>query len=104
MDINELKKQSDRSFEIALAKQNALELAKSKMVLAHDGHLFLANSETINLIQNLMQHKKEFVVLDSKDNPAFITDPVKFLERLIEKNQEVLNQYHQTYKQFQTLR
>ena len=101
MDINELKKQSDRSFEIALAKQNALELAKSKMVLAHDGHLFLANSETINLIQNLMQHKKEFVVLD---NPAFITDPVKFLERLIEKNQEVLNQYHQTYKQFQTLR
>lgn len=104
MDINELKKQSDRSFDIALAKQNALEKAQSRMILAFDGHLFLANAELINLVQTLAKYKDQFVVLDSKNNPALITDPTQFLERLIEKNQEVLNQYLQTHKQFETLR
>jgi|TARA_R100000027_G_scaffold51816_1_gene40499 hypothetical protein len=104
MDINELKKQSDRSFDIAVRKQNALEKAKSRMILAYEGHLFLANAETINLVDTLAKHKSQFVVIDSNDNPALITNPTQFLERLIEKNQEVLNQYQNTYKQFQTLR
>ena len=104
MDISELKKQSDRSYSTALAKQNALEKAKSRMILAHDGHLFLANPETINLVQTLSKHHDQFVVLDSNDNPCMVTDPATLLAKLISKNQEVLNTYHQSHKELQTLR
>ena len=104
MEINEFKKQSDKSYSIALAKQNALEKAKSRMLMGHDGHLFLANPETINLVHALKQHHDQFVILDSNDNPCKIADPTVFLEKLITKNQEVLNTYHQAYKQFETLR
>jgi len=100
MDINELKKQSDKSYSIALAKQNELEKARSKMIMAYDGHLFLADVTTINLVQTLKQHRDEFVVLDSNDNPALIKDPSNFLDRLIAKNQEVLNSYLQAHKKF----
>ena len=104
MDISELKKQSDRSYSTALAKQNALEKAKSRMILAHDGHLLLANPETINLVQTLSKHHDQFVILDSNDNPYMVTDPATLLEKLISKNQEVLNTYHQAHKEFQRLR
>jgi len=104
MDIDELKKQSDRSYEIALAKQNALEQARSKMVLAYEGHLFLADPLTINLVRTLSDFHEQFVLLDSKDNPSLINDPKDFLSKLIEKNQEALNQYYQTYVKNRTLR
>ena len=103
MEIDELKKQSDRSFETALAKQNALEKARSRMVFAYDGHLFLANAETINLV-NAMSDRDTFVLLDTNDNPALIDDPTAFLSKLIERNQEVLNSYHQIYLELQKLR
>jgi|TARA_R110000803_G_scaffold135903_1_gene202853 hypothetical protein len=104
MDINELKKQSDKSYSLALAKQNALEKAKSRMIMAYNGHLFLANPETINLVQTLAQHHGEFVILDTNNNPCMVTDPAALLEKLIAKNQEVLNTYHQAHKEFQKLR
>ena len=104
MDISELKKQSDRSFEIALAKQNAVEKAKTRMVLAYQGHLFLADAETINIVKTIKEFKDEFVILDSKDNPVLIDNPDEFLDKLIQKNQEALNQYYQTYIDFKKLR
>ena len=104
METTELKKQSDRSYSIALAKQNALEKAKSKQILAYNGHLFLADAHTINLVKVLKEQRQEFVILDSNDNPALIDKSEDFLEKLIAKNQEVLNTYHQEYQQFKKLR
>ena len=105
MDISEFKKQSDKYYSIALAKQNALEKAKSKMLMAFDGHLFLANAETINLVKTLSElHTSPFYILDTNDNPVEITDPKKLLEQLITRNQEVLNNYHADFKNFETLR
>ena len=105
MDINDFKKQSEKSYGIALAKQNALEKARSRMIMAYEGHLFLANAETINLVKTLSElNTSPFYILDTNDNPVEITDPKILLEKLITKNQEVLNTYHETYKQFATLR
>ena len=76
MDINDFKKQSEKSYGIALAKQNALEKAKSKMIMAYEGHLFLANAETINLVKTLSElHTSPFYILDTNDNPVEIADP-----------------------------
>ena len=104
MEVKDLKKISEKSYTIALAKQNALEKAQSRMILAHNGHLFTANTDTINLVETLSKRHDQFVILDSNNNPCLISDPLLFLDRLIEKNQEVLNIYYQTYKEFQKLR
>jgi len=38
--------------------------------------------------------------LDSNDNPAEITDPKDFLSKLVERNQESINEYHTLYSKF----
>jgi len=100
MDIRDLKKQSDLSYDIAIAKRNALEKAHSRQVLAYAGHLFRADPQTISLVRTLKETNDNFFVLDTNNNPVEITVPDDFLARLIERNQETLNAYHQTYKTF----
>jgi hypothetical protein len=105
MDISEIKKISDRSYDIALAKQNALEKAQSRLLVAHEGHIFLANAETINIVRTLDElHSTPFCILDTNNNPVQIAEPKKFLELLVMKHQEALNSYYQAYKQFSKIR
>ena len=88
MDIHELKRQSDLSYDTAVAKRNALE------------HLFRADPTTICLVRTLKESRDNFYLLDTNSNPVEITDPAEFLSILVERNQEGLNTYHQIYKTF----
>ena len=100
MDIGELKKQADLSYDISVAKRNALERAESRQIFAYNGHLFRADAETICLVQTLKQHKDSFYILDTNSNPCEIKDPADFLNKLIERNQETLNAYNQIHESF----
>tara|TARA_B100001063_G_C16346748_1_gene349408 strand:+ start:196 stop:513 length:318 start_codon:yes stop_codon:yes gene_type:complete len=100
MDIRELKKQSDLSYDIAIAKRNALEKAHSRQVLAYNEHLFRADPETICLVRTLKENSSKFFILDTNKNPVEISNAEDFLARLIERNQEALNAYHQMYETF----
>ena len=102
MDLRSLKQQSDHSFNIAVAKKNALERAKSRQLFAYRDHLFRADADTINLVHALKQNNKKFFVLDANDNPCEIENPEEFLQLLIERNQETLNQYHQLHEQLKS--
>ena len=90
MDIGELKKQSDLSYNIAVAKRNALEKAHSRLVMVYDEHIFRADAETICLVRTLKETADKFFVLDTNQNPVEITDPQVFLKKLIERNQEAI--------------
>jgi len=100
MDIRELKQQSDLSYDTAVAKRNALEKAHARQVLAYDGHLFRADPQTICLVRTLKEKNGKFFVLDTNSNPVEIKDADDFLNKLIERNQEALNTYHQMYETF----
>jgi|TARA_E500000318_G_C3556064_1_gene211180 hypothetical protein len=100
MDIDELKKHSDLSYDVAVAKRNALEKANSRQVMAYKGHLFRADAPTICLVRTLKESQDTFCVLDTNHNPVEITDPTEFLSVLIERNQESLNAYKQIYETF----
>tara|TARA_Y100000114_G_scaffold101330_1_gene94494 strand:- start:224 stop:538 length:315 start_codon:yes stop_codon:yes gene_type:complete len=101
MDIGELKKQANLSYDISTAKQNALERALSRQQFAYEGHLFNASPDTICLVKTLKDSKKTFYMLDLNDNPCLIKNPDEFLTKLIEKNQETLNAYHNIHESFQ---
>ena len=101
MDIGELKKQSDLSYNIAIAKRNALEKAHARMVVVYNEHIFQADAETINLISTLKQTNDRFYVLDRNQNPVLIDNPDEFLKLLIERNQEAIGAYHQMSKTFE---
>ena len=98
MDIGNIKKHSDLNFEVAQAKNNALEKMRSRQLLAYNERLFKADADTINLVSTLKQHNKDFFVLDVNDNPCHLKDPDDFLQKLIERNQETLNTYHQLHE------
>jgi len=100
MDISQLKKSADLSYDTAVAKRNALERAESRQLIAQDGHLFRADAQTICLVRTLMEGRDSFFMLDANNNPVEINDPNNFLTRLIERNQESLNSYHQIYLDF----
>ena len=100
MEIGELKKQSDLSYDIAIAKRNALEKAESRLVMVYQEHIFRADGETINLVKHLSDSQSVFYILDTNKNPVEITNPTEFLKLLIERNQEAISSYHQMYKTF----
>ncbi len=102
MDIGSLKKESDLSFDIAVAKRNALEKAKSRLVVVYNEHIFRADSQTINLVRTLDEaHSSPFYILDTNNNPVEIKDPKDFLQVLIQRNQEAISSYHQMSKTFE---
>jgi len=102
MDIHELKKQSDLSYDIAVAKRNALEKAHSRLVVVYNEHIFRADPETINLVKTLSEvHTSPLYVLDSNKNPVEIPDPSEFLQVLVQRNQEAISSYHQMSKTFE---
>jgi hypothetical protein len=100
MDIGELKKQSDLSYDIAVAKRNALEKARSRLVVVYNEHIFRADAETICLVRTLKETADKFFV-DTNQNPVEITDPAGFLQTLIERNQEAISSYHQMSRTFE---
>ena len=102
MDIRELKRQSDLSYDTAIAKRNALEKAHSRQVVVYNEHIFKADPNTMCLVETLKKHNDTFFILDTNNNPVEITDPDEFLKVLIARNQETLNAYHQIYKTFHT--
>ena len=101
MDIGELKKQSDLSYDIAIAKRNALEKAHSRQIIVYNEHIFRADPQTICLVKTLKETVDKFFILDTNNNPVEIQDPEDFLTKLIERNQESLSSYHQMYKTFE---
>ena len=102
MDIRELKRQSDLSYDTAIAKRNALEKAHSRQVMVYNEHIFKADPDTICLVETLKKNNDKFFVLDKNNNPVEITEPDEFLNLLIGRNQESLNAYHQICKTFHT--
>ena len=100
MNIGELKQKADLSYDITVAKRNALERAESRQIMAYNGHLFKANVETICAVETLKKYKQKFFILDSNSNPCEIEDPADFLNKLIERNQETLNAYYQIQEKF----
>jgi hypothetical protein len=102
MNIGELKQKSDLSYNVAIAKRNALEKAQSRQVVVYKEHIFRADPETINLVSTLKNTNDKFFVLDTNNNPVEITDPTEFLKILIERNQESLSSYYQMSKTFES--
>ncbi len=101
MDIRELKKQSEVSYDIAVAKRNALEKVQSRLVVVYKEHLFRADAQTINLVKTLNDaHHTPFFVLDTNNNAVEISQPDEFLKILIARNQEAISSYHQMSKTF----
>ena len=55
----------------------------------------------MNLVSTLKQTNDKFYVLDKNQNPVLIEDPDKFLNLLIERNQEAIGSYHQMSQTFE---
>ena len=104
MDINELKRHSDLSFDRAVAKKNLLSRAESELITVYRDHIFRADPVTIATVRTLIEHRDNFFLLDANSNPVEIKDPKQFLDKLVERQQSALNTYHQAYQSLRSLK
>ena len=104
MDINELKRHSDLSFDRAVAKKNLLARAESELITVYQDHIFRADAVTIATVRALMESQDYFFILDSNSNPVKIGNPKEFLNLLIQRQQSALNTYYQTYQSLKSLK
>jgi len=102
MDVESLKKTADLMHDIAVSKQNALEKLRSRQILIYNNHAFRADVETLNFVHALRQFQQDKIiyVLDINNNPCEIQDSSDFMKKLLERNQESINVYHQLYQTF----
>jgi len=102
MDIKKLKDQSDLAHNISIEKKNALEKMRSRQTLVYNNQIFKANSETITLVKTLLEQRpnQEIYIIDTNSNPCEIKDSKDFLDKLIQRNQESINEYHRFYSRF----
>jgi hypothetical protein len=104
MDISELKRHSDLSFDRAVAKKNLLARAESELITVYQDHIFRADAVTIATVRALMEYQDYFFILDSNSNPVKIDNPKEFLDLLIQRQQSALNTYYQTYQSLKSLK
>jgi hypothetical protein len=101
-NIQNLKDTALLMHNIAVEKQNALEKMRSNQTLVYDNHIFKADQQTISLTHCLLQNNKNGIIyiLDVNNNPCKITNSKDFFDKLIEKNQQSINDLHQFYERF----
>ena len=73
MDIGELKKQSDLSYDITIAKRNAIEKANTRQIIVYNEHIFRADPQTICLVKTLKEAEDTFFILDTNNNPVAVS-------------------------------
>ena len=78
MDIGTLKNYSDLAHDIVQTKKNALEKLRGRQIIAYQGRLFRADTNTISVVKTLSEQQDKFYLLDLNDNPCHITDPNAF--------------------------
>ena len=102
MDIAEIKKQADVAHNLALQKKTLIEQMQSRQTVVYDNHIFTADAQTIVLVKTLIEakHKDAIYIIDKNQNPVKIVEPQNFLEVLITRNQESVNDYHVIYSKF----
>lgn len=101
MDIETLKKKSDLMHDLSIEKTNALEKLKSQQVVVYNNHIFRADPTTLALVSILIKNNPDKIyIIDTNNNPCEINNPTDFFLKLIEKNQESINSYHQYYSKF----
>lgn len=98
MDLSKLKSLAKQSYDINLLKTNGLKKAESDQIVVYNNNIFRADVQTICLVKTLSEYQKNFIMLDTNNNPVEIKDPREFLEVLMQKNQSALNTYHQLYQ------
>ena len=104
MNINELKRHSDLSFDRAVAKKNLLSRAESELITVYEDHIFRADAVTIATVKTLMESQDRFHMLDANANPVAINNPKQFLDQLIQQQQAALNTYYQAYQSLKSLK
>ena len=95
MDSAELSNFAKMRFNQSLAKKNLDAKIESILTLTYGGGLFNIDYSLISFVNTMHQNNQtEMVLRDSFKNPIKIDNTKDFLEQLIERYQEVTNEYY----------
>lgn len=100
MDSAELSNFAKMRFNQSLAKKNLDAKIESILTLTYGGGLFNIDYSLISFVNAMHQsNQTEMVLRDSFKNPVKIDNVKDFLDQLIERYQEVTNEYYAEHQQ-----
>ena len=100
MDSAELSNFAKMRFNQSLAKKNLDAKIESILTLTYGGGLFNIDYSLISFVNAMHQNNQtEMVLRDSFKNPVKIDNVKDFLDQLIERHQEVTNEYYAEHQQ-----
>jgi hypothetical protein len=101
MDVQSLLSEAKARFNHNTAKDYLREKYSSKMVVAEQGGLWKADSNTIMVLQSFDEEK--IILIDTHNNPVEV-DRVALLNKLKSVYHENMTEYYKEWKQLETKR
>ena len=101
MDSAELSNFAKMRFNLYLAKNNLVAIIESIITLTYGGGLFNIDYSLISFVNAMHQNNQtEMILRDSFKNPVKIDNVKDFLDQLIERYQEVTNEYYAEHQEY----
>ena len=101
--LKQVEKFSNLKTALETKKRNAIEKANNKLVFAHNGGLFRADTHTI-LFAKTHDASRDLIMLDTNETPIKIDDIQDFITKSESAYYEAMNEYHQLYEQLKKQR
>lgn len=102
MDTKTLVSEAKARFAHNSAKAYLKEKYEAKLLVAEQGGLWKADQQTISFLKE-WQISDEIVLIDTFDNPVKV-DRIKLLLKLQDTYQEVMNEWHDEWKELESKR
>lgn len=86
----------------SVLRKNLAEQADQSLTLAYNGGLFKITLEFICAIH--FADLDPLIIKDEYNNPVMIVDKTDFVDKMVQKYQEVMNDWHHEFEQLKTIR
>ena len=101
MDIDNLQRQAQLSFDHAIAKKNLQQRMQSRLNVTHNDGFFTVTKEQINFLDLL--GSQEVVLLDDYQTPIMV-NAHELLKLMFQRYHEIMNEWLEEYEQLKKIR
>jgi len=101
MDIDNLQRQAQLSFDHAIAKKNLQQRMQSRLNVTYNDGFFTVTKEQINFLDLL--GSQEVVLLDDYQTPIMV-NAYELLKIMFQRYHEIMNEWLEEYEQLKKIR
>lgn len=103
MDIDNLQRQAQLSFDHTIAKKNLQQRMQSRLNVTYNNGFFTVSKEQINFLDLLGSQQVQVVLLDDYQTPIMV-NVFDLLKIMFQRYHEIMNEWLEEYEQLKKIR